>query len=379
MQSAMIKQNFKYKIALIGYRLSGGGSEKVMAMLSIFFDKMGIDVYNIIILDEVSYPYSGKLVNLGLLKDNKNGFINKYKRLIALRNCLNANNFDYIIDFRFRIKPLQELILSRLIYNTKTIFTVHSFLIDHYMPNNSLLTRFMYNHCYANVAIVEEMKELIEQKHNLKNVVTISNPVNLEEVNEKCTESIDIEFDYIIAIGQYESTIKQFDKLIVSYVNSILPKKNIHLIILGKGNKNPLKSIAEANGVLEYVHFLGYQNNPFKYISKAKFLVLSSKNEGFANVLLEALACETPVIAFDCPCGPSVIIKHKKNGILVENQNLQKLTEAMNLLESDESLYLHCKQNALESIKPFLLETIGQQWLELMKMEGSFNTTKLKL
>jgi N-acetylgalactosamine-N,N'-diacetylbacillosaminyl-diphospho-undecaprenol 4-alpha-N-acetylgalactosaminyltransferase len=165
----------------------------------------------------------------------------------------------------------------------------------------------------------------------------------------------------------------------VSYANSILHRRNIHLIILGKGNKSSLKSIAEANGVLEYVHFLGYQNNPFKYISKAKFLVLSSKNEGFANVLLEALACETPVIAFDCPCGPSVIIKHKKNGILVENQNLQKLTEAMNLLESDESLYLHCKQNALESIKPFLLETIGQQWLELMKMEGSFNTTKLKL
>lgn len=379
MQSAMIKQNFKYKIALIGYRLSGGGSERVMATLSVFFDKIGIDVYNIIILDEVSYPYAGKLVNLGLLKDNKNGFVNKYKRLSALRNCLNTNDFDYIIDFRFRIKPIQELIISRLIYNTKTIFTVHSFLIDHYMPNNSLLTRFMYNHCYANVAIVDEMKVLMEDKHNLENVVTISNPVNLEEVSEKCTESIEVEFDYIIAIGQYESPIKQFDMLILSYANSILPHKNFHLIILGKGNKMPLQSIAEENGVSEYVHFLGFQNNPFKYISKAKFLVLTSKNEGFANVLLEALACKTPVIAFDCPCGPSVIIKDKNNGILVENQNLQKLTEAMNLFVEDESLYQHCKLNALESITPFLLDTIGQQWLELMKMEGVLNTTKSEL
>jgi hypothetical protein len=51
----------------------------------------------------------------------------------------------------------------------------------------------------------------------------------------------------------------------------------------------------------------------------------------------------------------------------------------MNLFESDESLYLHCKQNALESIKPFLLNTIGQQWLELMKMEDILSTTKLEL
>ena len=42
-----------------------------------------------------------------------------------------SNYFDFIIDFRFRTKPIQELVLSRIIYNTKTIFTVHSFLIDH--------------------------------------------------------------------------------------------------------------------------------------------------------------------------------------------------------------------------------------------------------
>jgi glycosyltransferase involved in cell wall biosynthesis len=362
----MIKHNYKYKIALIGFRLSGGGSDKVMATLSIFFEKYGIEIHNIIVLDEVSYPYSGKLVNLGLLKNKKNGFINKFKRLNALRNYLNENNFDYIIDFRFRTKIIQELILARFIYNTKTIFTVHSFLIDHYMPNNSWLTRLMYNHCYANVAIVKQMKELIMSRHNLKNVVTIANPINLDEVNDKCNEEIDINFEFIIAIGQFENTIKQFDKLILSYSNSVLPQREIHLVILGNGDAETLKKVAVDGNVEDFVHLLGYQNNPFKYLKKAQFLVLSSKNEGFANVLVEALACETPVVAFDCPCGPSSIIIDQVNGILVENQNLNKLTEAINLMVLNEKLYRYCKQNTLESIKPFLLDNIGNQWLDLL-------------
>ena len=364
----MISADNKYKIALIGYRLSGGGSDKVMATLSVFFEKHGIEVHNIIVLDEVSFPYSGKLVNLGTLKNSSNGLINKFKRLKALRNYLNNNDFDFIIDFRFRTKVIQELILSRFIYNTKTIFTVHSFLIDHYMPNNSWLTRLMYNHCHANVAIVKQMEELITSKHNLKNIVTIANPINLDEVIAGCHDEVDINFEYIIAIGQFENDIKQFDKLILSYANSNLPQKNIHLVILGNGDQKILKKVALDNNVENLVDLLGYQNNPFKYLKKARFLVLSSRNEGFANVLIESLACETPVVAFDCPCGPNAIIIDKVNGILVENQNTEKLTEAINLLLFDEKLYQYCKKNSLQSIKPFLLDNIGKQWLDLLNI-----------
>jgi N-acetylgalactosamine-N,N'-diacetylbacillosaminyl-diphospho-undecaprenol 4-alpha-N-acetylgalactosaminyltransferase len=356
------------KIALIGYRLTEGGGEKVMANLSLFFEKNGIEVHNIIVLDGVTYPYSGKLVNLGLLKTKSNGFGNKLKRLLFLRNYLNTNNFDFIIDFRPRMKPFQELFIARFVYNTKTIFTVHSFLIDYYMPKKSWLTRLIYKNSYATVTTADEIKELIEFKHNLKKVITIFNPINLEEVNDKLKEEVDIDFDYIIAIGQYESSIKQFDKLILSYANSILPQRNIHLVILGNGDKESLTKIAIANNVENLVHLLGFQNNPFKYLKKARFLVLSSKNEGFANVLVESLACETPVVAFDCPSGPSEIIIDKKNGLLIENQNIEKLTEGINLFIEDEKLYEYCKKNTLESIQHFSLENIGKQWLDLMKI-----------
>lgn len=364
----MIIPNKKIKIALIGYRLGIGGAEKVMANLSVFFEKQGIEVHNIIVLDVVSYTFSGKLVNLGSLKNKSNGVFNKLNRFLFLKNYLNENEFDFIIDFRFRNKPIQELLISKLLYKSKTIFTVHSYLIDHYMPNWSFLTRFMYQDCYKIVAITNKSKELIEFKHHLNNVQTIYNPINSVEIQSKFNESIAINFDYIIGIGQMETNIKQFDKLIEAYANSVLPTNNIHLVLLGEGQRmSILKALAKQKNIEDKVHFLGFQNNPYKYLKKAKFFVLSSLNEGLPNVISEALACGTPVVSFDCLSGPSEMILDKQNGLLVENQNVQKLTEAMNLFFEDEKLYTFCKENAFQSSSPFSIDNIGQQWLDLMK------------
>ena len=367
----MIIPNKKYKIALIGFRLSEGGSERVMANLSVFFEKQGIEVHNIIIEDGVSYPFGGKLINIGLIKNKKNDLLNKFKRLNALRNHLNSNKFDYIIDFRYRTKLIQEFILSKFIYNATTIYTIHSYLIDHYIPNNSFIARFFYGNCHANVAITQKVEQLISKKHNFKNTVTIYNPVDFEEINSKKYEEINIDFEFIIGIGQFVNDIKQFDKLILSFANSILPKSNIHLILLGDGDrKSYLENICKDLEISDKVHFLGYQDNPYKYLKKSKFLVLSSKNEGMPNVILEALACEVPVISFDCLSGPSEMIIDKTNGLLVENQNTDKLTEAMNLFLKDQRLYDFCKSNTLDSLEPFLIEKIGKQWLDLMQINN---------
>jgi len=359
----------KYKIALIGFRLGKGGAEKALANLSIFFDKKGIEVHNIIVLDDVSYNYAGKLINLGKLKNKSNGVLNKLKRLIFLKNYLKENQFDFIIDFRPRTKIIQELLIAKWLYQSKAIFSVRSYLIDYYMPNWTFLTQLMYGKSYRIVAVTNLTKKLIQNKHKLKNVVTIYNPFVVEDSISESKPDINLDFDYIIGVGEMETNIKQFDKLIEAYSNSILPINNIHLVLLGEGKtKSTLQELAKNKKVEKEVHFLGYQKNPAQFIKNARFLVLSSLNEGMPNVILESLACERPVVAFDCLSGPSEMIIDKENGILVENQNSDKLAEAMNLLIKDEELYSYCQKNALKSIGQFSLDNIGKQWLDLMKI-----------
>jgi N-acetylgalactosamine-N,N'-diacetylbacillosaminyl-diphospho-undecaprenol 4-alpha-N-acetylgalactosaminyltransferase len=84
-------------------------------------------------------------------------------------------------------------------------------------------------------------------------------------------------------------------------------------------------------------------------------------------VLLESLACGTPIISWDYASGPKEIITNKQNGLLIENQETDKLIEAMNLFVSDNNLYLQCKENAVSSVKQFSLETIGNEWLNHLK------------
>lgn len=360
----------KKKIALVGYRLNRGGAERVMSILSVYFSKNNIDVHNIIIIDDIAYPYSGEVLNLGKLKNKSNDVFNKFRRLIVLKKYLRKHDFDYIIDLRFRIKPLQELLIAKFVYNTqKTIYTVHSSTLNGYMSDFTFLTQLTYAKCFKFIAITKAMQDLMESKHRLKNVRTIYNPVDVEYIRKKSEESIDLDYEYVIGVGHFNTNQKQFDKLIYAYSKSELFKKRIALVILGEGkNEKILRKEAFKNGVVDWVHFLGFKSNPFKYIKRAKFFVLSSKFEGLPMVMLEALACGTPVVAFDCPTGPKEVIMHKNNGLLIEDQNLKALISGLDLMISDEELYLECKKNAWKSVAYFSIENIGKQWLDLMKL-----------
>ncbi|MEO8238072.1 MAG: glycosyltransferase [Flavobacterium sp.] len=366
----MINQNKKYKIALVGYSLDNGGLEKVMSTLSLYFGKKNIEVHNILFVDSISYPYSGTLVNIGQMKVNNKGMLGKLKLFLFFKNYIIQNQFDYIIDFRYRINPVQELILSKLVYNSKTIYTVHSSKLETYLPGSRLLTKLICNKKHSVVCVSQEIKNLVMTKFNIKNVVTINNPIDTENIKIKSFEKIDLEFPYIIAAGRFDyQNIKQFDKLIIAYSKSILPQKGILLILLGDGErKEQLLEVAMQNKVSEKVYFLGFKNNPYSYFKNAKFLVMCSKHEGFPMTLIESLACKTPVVSFDCVSGPKEIITDNENGLLVENQNFEKLTAAMNLFIEDTVLYNQCKNNSLKSIERFSIEKIGKQWLGLMRI-----------
>ncbi len=362
-------QDKKIKIALVAYRLSGGGLEKVMSSLSVYFSKIGLDVHNIVLENFVDYPYGGTLLNLGTGKSDNESLTEKFKSFFDLKNYIDINNFDHIIDFRFRLQPLKELLYAKLIFKSNTILTVHSSKINTYLPDNSFVTGMICDSKKV-VCVSKKIQELVEEKHHLKDCSTIYNPIDLDYVNEMSAEIIEQNSEFVIAIGKYdERNVKQLDLLIGAYAKSFLPRSGIKLMLLGSGQDSYLLEVAKRFEVEELVILKNFDANPHKYISKAKYLILCSKYEGFGMAIVEALANKIPAVAFDCIAGPNEIITNEQNGLLVENQNFEALTISMNRFVEDVDLYEKCKENAYQSVKRFSIEEIGKQWLSLLKIE----------
>lgn len=365
-------QKKEYKICLISEQLASGGAERCAALLSQFFESKNIKVHHIIVIDKVEYEFSGELLNLGRLKSQKNGVLNKLKRFLVFREYLTSNNFDFIIDFRVKNNQFQEFITTKLAYKAPYIMTVHSYMTELYFPKWQLLAQHIYRDAYGIVVVSKKIKEKIDRELGYKNTNAIYNPISIEKIQSRANEPLKLDFDYILAVGRMSDNVKQFDKLIAAFAKSKLPETNIKLVLLGEGEIRIqlMQQVKELN-LADEVVFLGWQENPFRYMKNAKFTVLSSRNEGFGNVLIESLACQTPAVAFDCLSGPSEIIKHKYNGLLVEDQDFDKLTEAMNTMIEDTAFYQFCKQNAFETVLQFSLENIGKQWLEYLKIDVS--------
>ncbi|HEX8270129.1 MAG TPA: glycosyltransferase [Flavobacterium sp.] len=357
------------KIALIGDSLSGGGAEKVHAHLSIYFQRNGMEVHNCIFSDRISYQFEGSVLNLGKIDADGSSISRKWNRFQSLRTFILENKFDHVIDFRMRTNPLQELMISML-YPKNSIYTVHSSILEYYFPKPFIFAKRIFSK-HRIVTVSEAIKQIITSEKIAHDVTCIYNPINFESIlNQK--EQFKVGGSYIIAVGRMNDEVKQFDKLIEAYSQTELPDRKIKLLFLGEGkNEKQLKAIAQNKGLYHLIEFHGFAANPFPYYKNALFLVLPSKKEGFPMVIAEALASETPVVAFDCVSGPNEIIAHRENGFLVENQNFPALVSAINLMVKDERLYLHCKQNASSSVQRFSLDIVGSQWLQYLKSNVS--------
>ncbi len=361
----MLHKDKKIKIGLIGDSFAGGGAEKIHALLSIYFKKKGLDVHNCIFSDKVFYEFDGSLLNLGKIKPNSSSFLRKRARLFRFYSFVKQNDFDAIIDFRMRPSFLFEFMVSKCIYPKNTYYYVLSGVLSFYFPKSNFLSKIIYKNRKI-TTVSDAIEKAIIKKGYANQVRNMFQPFDFSAINIMKND-FNSENNYILAVGSMNSDIKQFDKLITTYSKSILPQKNIKLLFLGDGHlKDNYIQLTKALNISHLVSFKGIVQNPFPYYKNAIFTVLCSKNEGLSNAIVESLACETPVVSFDCFSGPREIIINHYNGILVEDQQFERLVEAMNLMMTDTNLYQTCKQNAVRSIEKFSIEIIGSQWLDHM-------------
>lgn len=361
-----MKLKNQYKIALVGFRLNGGGAEKQMANLSLFLSSIGVDVHIITVINDMGYEYAGKVFHTRDYEFSNNIF-GRITRFWSMYKYFKKENFDYIIDFRFRNKFIQELLIRHFVYkNTPIIYRIESYLIDHYLPQNKFLANLIYKNTFKVVCVSKKIENLITKKYNLKNTTTIYNSLHVKP--NLIDTKIEFNEPYILAVGAMDNSLKQFDHLLKAYAK--INPSPMPLYIIGTGIlKTDYEKLALQLGLEKQVKFLGFKNNVHDYMKKATFLIMSSKNEGFGNVLIESLACETPVISYDCDSGPSEIIINEHNGLLVKNQSIDGLAVAINRMLNDHELYAFCKSNAKSSIEKFELHKIGQEWIKIMLLQ----------
>jgi glycosyltransferase involved in cell wall biosynthesis len=165
-------------------------------------------------------------------------------------------------------------------------------------------------------------------------IEVVGNPVVPPELEQRAAESVAHPF---FAAGQPPVMLgcgrlaREKDFVTLLHAFALLRKSRpLRLIVLGEGpERERLEGLARELSVAGDVNLPGFVANPFAWMRRAALFVLSSVHEGLGNVLIEAMACGTPVVSTDCPSGPREILLDGKLGALCPVRNPEALAAAI--------------------------------------------------
>jgi glycosyltransferase involved in cell wall biosynthesis len=163
-------------------------------------------------------------------------------------------------------------------------------------------------------------------------ITIIHNPCDIDRISKMIPEvqnkKLKTKIIKLIAVARLEKQ-KGLDLLLMAFAK--LDRSRFYLTILGQGSEEiNLRKLILKYDLSDRVNLAGFKSNPYKYMAEADLFILSSRYEGFPNVVLESMACGTPVVAFKCPGGIDEIISDNINGFLVKNNDIHALANRIN-------------------------------------------------
>ena len=179
----------------------------------------------------------------------------------------------------------------------------------------------------------------------------IYNPVDLQRIIQRAQEPVNddrINKPFMLTVARLEENQKDLTTLINAY--SLLRGSNVpKLYIVGEGHSRvQLQNHIDTFGLRADVVLLGFQENPYPWMAKAKLLLLSSKFEGLPTVLIEGLMLGKLMAATDCPTGPSEILDHGQAGVLVPVGSTSAMRDAMLEILNNNKLQTSLLKNVEE-------------------------------
>ena len=369
------------KFVFIINSLGGGGAERVLQTLTSKLIELKHEV-TVILLEKDNNPYlldpNVKIIIL------KSSFLAKSFgkilfipiQAIELNYHLRELNIDRAISFLVRANFVH--CFTKFFTNRKVLISERIHTKKQYEESNfsnkimNFLVKNLYKKADKIVPISNGIKDTLVNDYNLDNkkIEAIHNPQDIHKIKNTKLEKVDFEFDkdfiHYITLGRLVEQ-KDHYTLIKAFKICNEQHKNTKLLILGQGplEKETQNLINELN-LENHVFLLGFKDNPFDYLKLSDVFVFSSIFEGFGNVLVEAMACELPIISTSCPSGPSEILDNNKYGILVDVKNIDSLADAMIKLYDP----LVNKQYKLLSIKRannFDVSIVVDKYINLIK------------
>lgn len=369
-----------YKVAFLVPSLNSGGAEKVVINLANFFASNGHKVWIITSREGLYFDLvTSKVSILYLPNPTKSslGFklFKPLTQIIWLLYFLNKEQPDILMSTLIStniIAPYAKLISwskTKIVLRTANTF-------DRFRKSSLSTKEKLYiagmktSYALADALIANsedtanDIKEFLSISH--EKIKVIPNPVYSSDCQQLSLEKtghqwVDSGENYILSVGRLHQQ-KGFDTLLKAF--SLLDSKYLmKLIILGIGHEEEkLKNLAKELKISGRVDFPGFRKNPYPFIKKSRIFVLSSRWEGFGNVLVEALAMGTSIVSTDCPGGPRGILENGRYGTLVDVENPKAMAKAIELLLLGEIKY--SQDSLIKQAKRFSIEEVGQKYFD---------------
>ena len=359
------------KILVVLPKVGGYGVQRVVSLLSREWAKSHeITIAHFEAL-KPSFDYGGQTVDLlaPILSFPYNPFhlrgaYNICLRAARLVRLIRREHPDRIISF-MESANVPAIIASALTGRLPRLIVSVRGNPAEFPPRQRFLMLLLYRLPARVIAVSEGVKRGLAPICRLptERISFIPNPIIVKNAQDAARETTPpLPERYVLGVGRLEPQ-KGFERLLRAFHR--LDRPALHLAILGEGaERTDLLRLACELGLETRLHLPGRVADVETWYRHAACFVLSSRYEGWPNVLGEALANGCPVVSFDCDYGPSEILEDGKYGLLAPEGDVAALTGAIARVLDDDALRRDLAAKGPERMRTFNPDKIASRWLE---------------
>ncbi len=330
----------KKKALFMVNTLSNGGAERVCINMANELAKENYTVDFILLgtneNNSTSYQLD-KNIEIFNLNINTNNKIKKILKILLSVRKVNKYVKEKEKEGKYALitshLPMSNFLTRLSMVKNRTIYVFH-LNMSYYVHKNQILLKNIIKYMFHKKKIVS-VSEGVRQEcindygMNEKYIKTIYNPINIEEIKEKMNEPIDVKGKYFLQVGRLSKQKRQ-DRMLEIFAKGKF-YKNYKLLFCGTGDLlEDYKKQAEKLGIAEYVEFLGWQANSYKWMKNAEIMICTSDNEAFPMTLIEALSCNAKIVSSNCKFGPNEILIDDYANYLVQPDDIDGYIEKIN-------------------------------------------------